>query len=329
MAPSNSLPTAQTLSHVEAGEDGRSSPVATKPELSVDPAASAQPLVHITYYTDPLCSWSWAFEPQWRRLRYELGTQIAWTYCMSGMIADWQQYSDPLNDVSRPVQMGPQWYQVRTLSGMPLNEHIWFTDPPASSYPACLAVKAAERQGSDAGEVYLRRLREAVMIHGRNIARWEVLRSVAEEVPLLDAERFHADLNDDSTNHAFREDLKDVRWREIGRFPSLILRGVNDRAILIVGYRPYSVLLDAVHALAPDAHPQRPIDDPVAYVKHWGRLTTREVAEITDGDVQTAERKLADAQAGGEVERIDIPNARQALWRATSQEGETHAEQTS
>ena len=23
----------------------------------------------IEYYTDPLCCWSWAFEPQWRRLR--------------------------------------------------------------------------------------------------------------------------------------------------------------------------------------------------------------------------------------------------------------------
>jgi hypothetical protein len=33
--------------------------------------AREQKLAFIEYFTDPLCSWSWAFEAQWRRLRYE------------------------------------------------------------------------------------------------------------------------------------------------------------------------------------------------------------------------------------------------------------------
>src|SRR5690242_21305745 len=28
-------------------------------------------LLEVIYYTDPLCCWSWAFEPQWRRFLYE------------------------------------------------------------------------------------------------------------------------------------------------------------------------------------------------------------------------------------------------------------------
>ena len=63
--------------------------------------------VEIIYYTDPLCSWSWAFEPQWRRLRYEFGSQICPRYVMCGMISDWQSYSDPFNSVSRPPPNGP------------------------------------------------------------------------------------------------------------------------------------------------------------------------------------------------------------------------------
>lgn len=98
---------------------------------------------------------------------------------MGGMIADWQQYSDPLNDVGRPTQMAPQWFQVGAHSGMPFYERIWLEDPPGSSFPACLAFKAAERQGTAQGEAYLRRLREAVMVEQRNIARREIVLAVA------------------------------------------------------------------------------------------------------------------------------------------------------
>jgi hypothetical protein len=54
-----------------------------------------------------LCCWSWALEPHWRRLRDEFGAALACRYRMAAMIAGWDSYNDPLNTVSRPVQMGP------------------------------------------------------------------------------------------------------------------------------------------------------------------------------------------------------------------------------
>ncbi len=78
--------------------------------------------LELEYYTDPLCAWSWGFEPQWRRLRYEFAAQLRWRYRMGGMLSDWQRYNDPLNDISRPVQMGPLWHQIAEVSGMPLDD---------------------------------------------------------------------------------------------------------------------------------------------------------------------------------------------------------------
>lgn len=77
-------------------------------------------LVEIEYFTDPLCCWSWGLEPQWRRLRFEFGTQLSWRYRMGGMIPDWDSYQDPINSINRRSQMAPLWYQARELSGMPL-----------------------------------------------------------------------------------------------------------------------------------------------------------------------------------------------------------------
>ena len=73
------------------------------------PPAPGAPPIEIVYYTDPLCCWSWAFEPHWRRLREEFGGALDWRYRMAAMIADWNSYNDPLNSVNRPVQMGPIW----------------------------------------------------------------------------------------------------------------------------------------------------------------------------------------------------------------------------
>ena len=51
------------------------------------PASAVSPLTAV-YYTDPLCCWSWAFEPHWRRLRDEFGGALDCRYRMAGMIED-------------------------------------------------------------------------------------------------------------------------------------------------------------------------------------------------------------------------------------------------
>lgn len=270
-----------------------------------DPAPVTQPGLHITYYTDPLCSWSWAFEPQWRRLRYEFGAQIAWRYRMGGLIPDWTRYDDPLNAVSRPAQMGPYWAQVRHLSGMPLDELIWMEDPPASSYPAGLAFKAAEFQGPAIAERMLRRLREAVMLERRNIARWDVLAALAAEVRGADVPRLLADLRGEGAADAFREDLKDTGYREIGRFPTLILRVPSGHATIVVGHRPYDALLEAIAYIAPTVQPQRSVTDLIEYARTWGSLTLAEAAEAAGGD-QNAAATLEAAVTRGALRRETV-----------------------
>ncbi len=263
------------------------------------------PALHITYYTDPLDAWSWAFEPVWRRLRWEFGGAIGWRYRMTGLIADWQRFDDPLNAVSRPAQMGPYWLQVRHTTGMPLDELVWVEDPPGSSYPAALAVKAAERQGAAAGEAYLRRVRRAALLEGRNVACRDVLAALAADLATrLDpaawnAGRFCDDLDGDAARDAFREDLKDAGYRGVGRAPTLILRRPDGRASMIVGYRPYPALMEAVRYLAPDLAPAQAGADPVAYVNYWGDALAGEVAlaaSLSEAEARAALDAAVDAR---------------------------------
>ncbi|MER2999205.1 DsbA family protein [Pontibacter populi] len=241
--------------------------------------------VEIVYYTDPLCCWSWAMEPQWRRLRFEYRGKIKWRYCMGGLIANWNSFNDPMNSISRPLQMGPLWMEAKYISGMPIQDRVWYDNPPASSYPACIAVKAAELQSPIASENYLRRVREAVMLHGKNISERDVLLQVAgelaEELPdLLDVSAFERELGGEEARQAFKQDLMQVRLHAISRFPTLTIKRVGEeQGVMVVGYRTYEALQQALLQVVPDLQPIQHTTDEMEYRRFWGNTTEREMKE--------------------------------------------------
>jgi predicted DsbA family dithiol-disulfide isomerase len=241
--------------------------------------------VEIIFYTDPLCCWSWAFEPQWRKLQYQFNNKIVFRNVMTGLLPSWKNYSDSVYSVSRPQQMGPVWMQAGETSGMPMNSRIWVEDPPASSYPACIAVKAIELQSQDAAIKYLRLLREAVMLQGQNIAKQDVLIQVAKTLSgnfpgSIDLATFTNDLTNDNGLEAFRPDWQEAQNRNITRTPTLIMRTAGSPAIMLTGYRPYPVLVEALKQVAPNMQPAVEKIDVEGYKHFWGNLTQREIEEI-------------------------------------------------
>src|SRR3954471_17972109 len=96
------------------------------------------PMIHVDYFTDPLCPWSWAAEPTLRRLEVEFSDQVKITYVMVGMARE----TDPPHLLAETLEAAAQ-------SGMPVDARIWLEGAPRTSHPACLAVKAAGEQGLD------------------------------------------------------------------------------------------------------------------------------------------------------------------------------------
>ena len=239
--------------------------------------------LEITFYTDPLCCWSWAFEPQRRKLLYEFSGDIKFRYCMGGLLPGWKNYFDSVNSISRPAQMGPVWMHASQLSGMPIKHNIWMTDPPASSYLSCIAVKCAGLQSSQIEEEYLRIIREALMIKGENISKQNILLQLAEELSIqnsqFDLNRFFTDFKNDSGLEPFRKDLNEVKFYNINRFPTLVVKNKLNKAVMVSGYRPYNVLLSSIEQLKPLKATSEKID-PECYKSFWGSVTSRELEEI-------------------------------------------------
>lgn len=193
-------------------------------------------------------------EPVWHNVRARSGALFSVDIVLGGMIENWASYRNPETGVERPEQMAPAWYEVARVTGVSVDPSIWHHDPPASSYPASLGVKAAALQGRQAGELYLAHVREAVMTRAMNVARRDVLVRLAEEIAAtqadrFDAQRFASELTGDAAIRALERDIRRTRVKGIGRFPTLVLHGPEESRI-VAGYQEADALERLIWSVA-------------------------------------------------------------------------------
>jgi predicted DsbA family dithiol-disulfide isomerase len=160
--------------------------------------------VEARYYSDPSCPWSWSAEPVLRRLMVEFGDNLSWTYVMGGLARDYTK------SPGGPEAQLAHWLDVAAEGRMPIDPRLWREGPITSSYPACIAVKAAADQAADGGYRYLRLVREGLMCFRRKLDGVEALVEEARRAR-LDVERFRIDIASNAMTEAFANDLEEVR----------------------------------------------------------------------------------------------------------------------
>jgi putative protein-disulfide isomerase len=130
----------------------------------------------------------------------DFGDDLRITYVMGGLA---REFDDP-------SAMIVPWLDAADESGMPVDPRLWAEAPLSSSYPACMAVKAAAEQGVEAEARYLRVLREGIFCFRRKLDTVEALVEAARGVG-LDAARFRSSLESNAIVEAFGADLEETR----------------------------------------------------------------------------------------------------------------------
>jgi hypothetical protein len=222
----------------------------------------------------------------------EFGDSLSWTYVMGGLSRDFTGLPDKGQKAYRWLLK--HWLDVSDEGGMPVDSRLWSEGPISSSYPACMAVKAAAMQAGDGGYAYLRALREGLMCFRRKLDNTEALVEEARTAG-LDVQRFRVDLGSHATVEAFGADLELARdipddARERGgvskvdgperlTFPTLAFHGEHGSVHRVYGFRPYEEYQDA--ALAAGAEPVGGEPPGVLEaVQRFGRMATREVEAV-------------------------------------------------
>lgn len=185
-------------------------------------------------------------DPVLQQLDKSLNGRIDWQYRMGGLLPGWESFSDPVNAITRPIQMGPVWMHAAQVGNVPINHHIWLKDPPSSSYLACIAFKAVALQSEKYGMAYFRMMQKTCVQDGINISKYDALVQLAftlkTKYPAFDTALFKSDLVNGKGKQAFQNDLAEVASLRIQRFPTMIIRQEEKPSLMIMGYRPYSEL---------------------------------------------------------------------------------------
>jgi predicted DsbA family dithiol-disulfide isomerase len=238
--------------------------------------------VEVIYYTDPGCPWSWAAEPALRRLKCEFADGVAITYVLGGMA---QKITDPGHVLLEALD-------AAAVSGMPVDLRAWGGREgraPRSTYPACLAVKAAAEQGLDGP--CLRVLLEGFWLRRGALDSPDALQDAARAVPGLDHARFAIDLRSSAIAEAFGADLERARavpdeQRMAGTQPPRAVlpafavgaTGADAPVRWISGRVTPEALRDAVVAAGATAGPLPGVEEAV---RRLGSPATAEVVAVT------------------------------------------------
>lgn len=236
------------------------------------------PVIQVLYYTDPACPWSWALEPSLRKLLSVFAESLRFTYVMCGMA---REFSDPQAQIAWSLEAG-------ACSDMPVDPRLWLEGQPASSFPACIAVKAAAEQGDPSS--YLRRTREGFQCRRRKLDGAEALVEEARAVPGLNIERFRIDLSSHAILEAFGADLDRAasvpgEHRASGsdrvRLPSLEFQASDGSIHGVYGFASYEDLHRAARAAGAQPSPTPPPSIEAA-IARFGSMATAEVAAVCE-----------------------------------------------
>jgi predicted DsbA family dithiol-disulfide isomerase len=222
--------------------------------------------VRASYFTDPASARSWGAEPALRQLEVDFGAEVEITYVMAGLAREFGPGEERIGE----------WLDVAAESGMPVDPRLWISAPPRSSYPACMAVKAAGDQ--DRAGAYLRRLREGLMCGRRKLDHAEAFVSEARGMEGMDVDRFAIDLGSHAIVEAFGADLE--RTRALGSpWPALELRGEGGEARVVDAHEDYAAWREAAIALGaqPNEAPRPGVEEAL---RRFGTLATPEVAAV-------------------------------------------------
>lgn len=279
--------------------------------MSVD-----ESVLELVEYTDPYCTWCWGSEPILRKINEVYGGQVKIDYKMGGLVENIDTFFDPSNQIGGRdwyKQVTRHWLEASGRHGMPVDEQVFYDlkDEAFSTYPASIAVKAAEFQDRKVAKLFLRRLREAASAERVLIHRLEVQAELAEEVG-LDRDRLLGDIESGRAERAFKRDVEEARGKGITGFPTYVNRNKVGEERLIYGYHGFEAFEEAFRQLVKDplipAEIEPSQDNILSFIRRYGKVAPREVAEVFDLPMPSVDESLRQLVENGKIVEKKVGN---------------------
>lgn len=283
-----------------------------------DSVAATEPVIDIIHYADPFCWWSWGLEPILHRLKEVYGDQVEVTYRMGGMadkIELWRRTYNVTDDKALHTWIN----KSVSATGMLLDTDFVTKSAAQSSWPACVAVKAAELQGKALAAKLFRRLMEAIQLRAVNVSEEHVYLAEAEKIG-LDPAQLREAISSGRAARSFAQDREEMNVN----FATLVLVNRRTQQAKAVGgvftASPYEHAAEMLSGGKLRKH--TPVDILEYFRHHSGNLIlAKEIAVVFGISVQDAEQRLRVLSGGDLLTEVGVASG-QKLWTAAGGGGE-------
>lgn len=199
------------------------------------------PTLHLVH--DPMCSWCYAFVPNWRRIHAALPASISVEYVLGGLAPD----SDQPMPMHVQVHIQDNWRRIQSLvPGIDFNFDFWTRCAPRrSTYPACRAVLAAKHFGPQYEAKMIDKIQIAYYREARNPSDVETLCELAGEIG-IDVQAFEDRMGDEACQAMLESDIQKTRALGVTGFPSLVLASDDGIAVIPHDYIDPLITLKAI-----------------------------------------------------------------------------------
>jgi len=196
--------------------------------------------VTATLFSDPMMGLAYECESALDGLARALDGRLELTHAMVVLVRDVADFMDE-DELALPAAEGIARYTRRLariylseveVGGLPVRMDGFrlFDEGHRSSLPLCLAFEAARIASPERAEAYLRAMRRATVVEGRQTAREGVTREVAAECG-IDLEAFDRALRGGAAREALRADEALAASLGVRALPALLVQTMG-RAVL-------------------------------------------------------------------------------------------------
>lgn len=240
----------------------------------------------IDHFTDPLCFWCYAMEPEMRKVRVLLDDQLDYHIVMGVLSSDireiigYDEHAEVRYEAYRAM-LANYLREAAKMVGMPLSLDAMMTHGADDlvSLPLCLAYSAMKMIDEGIAEAYLRRMRECVFAEGHSLSRVEDQALLASEFP-IDVEQFRSNLDSPEVAVVLQEGVDECRTYGIVAFPTLLMQ-YGDKRVLAQGYRTFEELKQAIAQTTDGeinlSEAEYSLQALEAYVDRFGKVAAREI----------------------------------------------------
>ena len=265
----------------------------------------------IHHFTDPLCFWCYAMEPEMRKIRVLLGDQLEYRIVMGVLSSDVSEIIGDGPDAAARFEllraqlslMAEHIVNAAKAIGMPINAESFLAREPREfvSLPLSRAYCAMRAFDEGFAEAYLRRMRECVYAEGRSLATTEDLVDLAAEFP-VDAGQFQDNLENGLADEILQEGISTCWTYGVTAFPTLLLE-YDDKKAGLSGYHSYEELKQGIAQFTDGeislSDAEYSIGALEAYVNRYGKVAAREVQTMFSlNDAQLANVMMDLAETG-------------------------------